>query len=134
MNYWCVKQEPESYSFDEFAKDKKTDWTGVRNYQARNSLRDMKKGDEVLYYHSGGGKAVVGFATVTKEAFRDPTADEDAWVAVELTAGKKFKKEVTLAEIKAEPKLKEILLVRNSRISVMSLTKAEFDQLVKMGK
>ena len=133
MNYWCVKQEPESYSFDEFAKDSKTDWTGVRNYQARNSLRDMKKGDEVLYYHSGGGKAVVGFATVTKAAFSDPTTDEDAWVAVELTAGKKFKKEVTLAEIKAEPKLKEILLVRNSRISVMPLTKAEFDQLVKMG-
>ncbi len=133
MNYWCVKQEPETYSFDDFAKDKKTDWTGVRNYMARNFLRDMKKDDEVLFYHSGGGKAVVGFATVSKEAFRDPTADEDAWVAVELKAGKKFKKEVTLAEIKAEPKLSQILLVRNSRISVMSLTKAEFDQLVKMG-
>ena len=133
MNYWCVKQEPESYSFDEFAKDKTTDWTGVRNYQARNSLLDMKKGDEVLYYHSGGGKSVVGFATVSKAAFPDPTADDETWVAVELKAGKKFKREVTLAEIKAEPKLKEILLVRNSRISVMSLTRAEYDQLVTMG-
>ena len=133
MNYWCVKQEPETYSFDDFAKDKKTDWTGVRNYQARNFLRDMKKGDEVLFYHSGGEKAVVGSATVTKEAFRDPTADDDAWVAVELTAGKKLKNSVTLAEVKAEPKLANILLVRNARISVMSLQKAEFDQIVKMG-
>ncbi len=133
MNYWMVKQEPESYSFDAFAKDKKTDWTGVRNYQARNFLRDMKKGDEVLYYHSGGEKAVVGFATVTKEAFRDPTADDDAWVAVELKAGKKLKNPVTLAQVKAEPKLADILLVRNGRISVMSLKKAEFDRIVKMG-
>ena len=133
MNYWCVKQEPETYSFDDFIKDKKTEWTGVRNYQARNFLRDMKKGDSVLFYHSGGEKAVVGFATVSKEAFRDPTADEDAWVAVELKAGKKLKNSVTLAQVKAEPKLANILLVRNARISVMSLNKAEFDQIVKMG-
>ena len=133
MNYWCVKQEPESYSFDEFVRDKKTDWTGVRNYQARNFLRDMKKGDEVLYYHSGGEKQVVGFATVSKEAFRDPTADDDAWVAVELAAGKKLKNPVTLAQLRAEPKLANILLVRNARISVMSLKKEEFDQIVKMG-
>lgn len=133
MNYWCVKQEPETYSFDDFVKDKKTDWTGVRNYQARNFLRDMKKGDSVLFYHSGGEKAVVGFATVSKETFRDPTADEDAWVAVELKAGKKLKNSVTLAQVKAEPKLANILLVRNARISVMSLNKAEFDQIVKMG-
>ena len=133
MNYWCVKQEPETYSFDDFVKDKKTEWTGVRNYQARNFLRDMKKGDSVLFYHSGGEKAVVGFATVSKEAFRDPTADEDAWVAVELKAGKKLKNSVTLAQVKAEPKLANILLVRNARISVMSLNKAEFDQIVKMG-
>ncbi len=133
MNYWLVKQEPESYSFDDFQKDKKTDWTGVRNYQARNFLRDMKKGDDVLFYHSGGEKAVVGFATVSKEAFQDPTTDEEAWIAVELKAGKKFKNAVPLASIKAEAKLSEILLVRNGRISVMSLTKAEFDQIVKMG-
>ena len=133
MNYWLVKQEPSTYSFDDFRKDKKTDWTGVRNYQARNFLRDMKKGDEVLFYHSGDEKAVVGFATVSKPAFPDPTADDDAWIAVELKAGKKIKNPVSLAAVKAEPKLSEILLVRNGRISVMSVTKAEFDQIVKMG-
>jgi len=133
MNYWMVKQEPGSYSFDDFVKDKKTDWTGVRNYQARNFLRDMKKGDEVLFYHSGDEKAVVGFATVSKSAFPDPTADDDAWIAVELKAGKRLKNSVTLAQVKAEPKLADILLVRNGRISVMSLAKDEYDQIVRMG-
>jgi len=133
MNYWMVKQEPGSYSFDDFVKDKKTDWTGVRNYQARNFLRDMKKGDEVLFYHSGDEKAVVGFATVSRAAFPDPTADEDAWIAVELKAGKRLKNSVTLAQVKAEPKLADILLVRNGRISVMSLAKDEYDQIVRMG-
>jgi predicted RNA-binding protein with PUA-like domain len=133
MNYWMVKQEPGSYSFDDFVKDKKTDWTGVRNYQARNFLRDMKKGDEVLFYHSGDEKAVVGFATVSKPAFPDPTADDDAWVAVELKAGKKLKKPVTLAQVKAEPKLANILLVKNGRISVMSLSEDEYDQILLMG-
>ena len=133
MNYWLVKQDPANYPFEQFQKEKKTDWTGVRNYQARNFLRDMKKGEEVLFYHSGDEKAVVGFATVSKPAFPDPTADDDAWIAVELKAGKTFAKPVPLAEIKAEPKLKDILLVRNGRISVMSLSKAEYDQIVKMG-
>jgi len=133
MNYWMVKQEPGSYSFDDFVKDKKTDWTGVRNYQARNFLRDMKKGDEVLFYHSGDERAVVGFATVSKPAFPDPTADDDAWVAVELKAGKKLKKPVTLVQVKAEPKLANILLVKNGRISVMSLSEDEYDQIVLMG-
>ena len=133
MNYWMVKQEPGSYSFDDFVKDKKTDWTGVRNYQARNFLRDMKKGDEVLFYHSGDERAVVGFATVSKPAFPDPTADDAAWVAVELKAGKKLKKPVTLVQVKAEPKLANILLVKNGRISVMSLSEDEYDQIVLMG-
>jgi len=133
MNYWMVKQEPGSYSFDDFVKDKKTDWTGVRNYQARNFLRDMKKGDEVLFYHSGDERAVVGFATVSKPAFPDPTAEDDAWVAVELKAGKKLKKPVTLVQVKAEPKLANILLVKNGRISVMSLSEDEYDQIVLMG-
>ena len=133
MNYWMVKQEPGSYSFDDFVKDKKTDWTGVRNYQARNFLRDMKKGDEVLFYHSGDERAVVGFATVSKPAFPDPTADDDAWIAVELKAGKKLKKPVTLVQVKAEPKLANILLVKNGRISVMSLSEDEYDQIVLMG-
>ena len=133
MNYWLVKQEPSTYSFDDFQKEKKTDWTGVRNYMARNFLRDMKKGDNVLFYHSGDEKAIVGFATVSKAAFLDPTADDDAWVAVELKAGKKFKRPVSLGEIKAEPKLANMLLVKNSRISVMSVTEDEYDQVVAMG-
>jgi predicted RNA-binding protein with PUA-like domain len=134
MNYFLVKQDPANYSFDDFQKEKKTDWTGVRNYQARNFLRDMKKGDEVLFYHSGDEKAVVGIATVSKTAFPDPTADDDAWIAVELQAGKKLKKPVTLADIKADPKLSEILLVRNGRISVMSLKPAEYDRIMKMAE
>ena len=133
MNYWLVKQDPANYPFEQFQKEKKTDWTGVRNYQARNFLRDMKKGDEVLFYHSGEEKAVVGFASVSKPAFPDPTADEDAWIAVELKAGKRFKTPVTLSQIKAEPKLSNILLVRNGRISVSPLTKPEYDLIVKMG-
>lgn len=133
MNYWLVKQDPANYSFEQFQKEKKTDWTGVRNYQARNFLRDMKKGDEVLFYHSGDEKAVVGFASVSKPAFPDPTADEDGWIAVELKAGKKLTKPVSLAQVKADPKLANILLVRNGRISVMSLTKAEYDQIVRLG-
>jgi predicted RNA-binding protein with PUA-like domain len=133
MNYWLVKQDPTNYSFDDFVKEKTTAWTGVRNYQARNFLRDMKKGDDVLFYHSGDEKAVVGFASVSKQAFRDPTADDDAWIAVELKAGKKLKTPVTLAQVKADPKLANILLVKNGRISVMSLTKSEFDRIVKLG-
>jgi predicted RNA-binding protein with PUA-like domain len=133
MNYWLVKQDPANYPFAQFQKEKKTDWTGVRNYQARNFLRDMKKGDEVLFYHSGDEKAVVGFAAVSKPAFKDPTADEDAWIAVELKAGKNLKNPVTLQQIKAEPELNDILLVRNGRISVMLLTKSEFEKIVKMG-
>jgi predicted RNA-binding protein with PUA-like domain len=133
MNFWLVKQDPANYPFEQFQKEKKTDWTGVRNYQARNFLRDMKKGDEVLFYHSGDEKAVVGFASVSKPAFPDPTADEEAWIAVELKAGKKLAKAVSLAQIKADPKLGNILLVKNGRISVMSLTKTEFDEIVEMG-
>jgi predicted RNA-binding protein with PUA-like domain len=133
MNYWLVKQDPANYPFEQFQKEKKTDWTGVRNYQARNFLRDMKKGDEVLFYHSGDEKAVVGFASISKTAFPDPTADNDGWIAVELKAGKNLPNPVSLAQIKAEPKLKEILLVRNGRISVLPLSKIEFNQIVKMG-
>jgi predicted RNA-binding protein with PUA-like domain len=131
MNYWLVKQEPGTYSFDDFVKEKKTDWTGVRNYQARNFLRDMKKGDAVLFYHSGDEKAVVGHATVSKSAFPDPT--DEAWIAVELKAGKKLHKPVPLSDVKADKRLANILLVKNGRISVMPLTEIEYDQIVKMG-
>ena len=134
MNYWLVKQEPESYSFEMFQKEGKTDWTGVRNYTARNNLKAMKIGDKVFYYHSGGEKAVVGLARVTKTFFPDPTADEDGWVAVELEAGKAVKNPVTLAAIKANPKLADMALVKLSRLSVSPVTKEEFDEISNMAK
>lgn len=134
MAYFLVKQDPANYPFEQFQKEKKTDWTGVRNYQARNFLRDMKKGDQVLFYHSGDEKAVVGLAEVSKAAFPDPTADDDAWIAVELNAGKTLANPVPLGLIKSDPKLSEILLVRNGRISVMSLSKAQFDRILKLSE
>lgn len=132
MNYWLVKQEPTAYSWDDFVRDGKTDWTGVRNFQARNNLKAMKKGDKVLFYHSVTGKEVVGIATVSKTEFADPT--DKRWVAVELKAGKKLKKSVTLAQIKANLALAKIGLVRQSRLSVISLTKDEFEEIVSMSK
>lgn len=134
MKYWLVKQEPESYSFEMFQKEKKTDWTGVRNFTARNNLKEMKVGDKVFYYHSGDERAVVGLAKVTKAAFPDPTADEGSWVAVELEAGKAVKKPVTLADIKANKKLAEMKLVKLSRLSVSPVTKDEWDEIMEMSK
>ena len=134
MNYWLVKQEPESYSFETFQKEKKTDWTGVRNFTARNNLKEMKVGDKVFYYHSGEERAVVGLAKVSKAAFPDPTADEGSWVAVELEAGKAVKNPVTLAAIKANKKLAEMKLVKLSRLSVSPVTKAEWDEIMDMAK
>lgn len=134
MNYWLVKQEPESYSFATFQKEGKTDWTGVRNFTARNNLKEMKAGDKVFYYHSGDERAVVGLAKVSKTAFPDPTADEGSWVAVELEAGKTLKKSVSLAEIKANKKLSEMKLVKLSRLSVSPVTKAEWDEIMEMAK
>jgi predicted RNA-binding protein with PUA-like domain len=124
MNYWLVKQEPDSYSFDDFVADKRAAWTGVRNYQARNNLRAMKKGDTALYYHSNIGKAVVGIAKVAKEAYPDPTAKEGDWVAVDLVPEKALKRPVTLDEIKTHKTLSEMVLVKNSRLSVQPVTKA----------
>jgi len=134
MNHWLVKQEPNSYSFDDFRKEGKTDWTGVRNYTARNNLKAMKSGDKVFYYHSGDEKSVVGFAKVTKTYFPDPTATDGDWVAVELEAGKPVNKRVTLAAIKANPRLKDIALIKLSRLSVVPLTKDEFDEITAMSK
>lgn len=134
MNYWMVKQEPDSYSYDDFVNDGKTDWTGVRNYQARNNLNLMKKGDKVLFYHSNIGKEVVGTAKVTKPAFPDPTADDPKWVAVELSPDKKFKNTVTLAQIKANLALANIGLLRQSQLSVIALSKDEFDEIISMSK
>jgi len=134
MNYWLVKQEPDSYSFDDFVADKRAAWTGVRNYQARNNLRAMKKGDTALYYHSNIGKAVVGIAKVAKEAYPDPTAKEGDWVAVDLVPEKALKRPVTLDEIKTHKTLSEMVLVKNSRLSVQPVTKAEFDQIIALAK
>jgi predicted RNA-binding protein with PUA-like domain len=132
MDHWLVKQEPEAYSFDDFLKDRKTDWTGVRNFQARNNLKAMKKGDHVLFYHSVSDKMVVGVAVVSKEAFPDPT-DTD-WVAVELKPVEKFARPVPLSEIKDDEILKETPLIKQSRLSVMSLTKKEYDKFIKLSK
>jgi predicted RNA-binding protein with PUA-like domain len=130
--YWLVKQEPTAYSWSQFVADGKTDWTGVRNFQARNNLRNMKIGDEVLFYHSVNGKAVVGIARVTKEAFPDPTAADGDWSAVELKPERAVTPPVTLDQIKAEPKLQDVLLLRQSRLSVMSLSKEQFQDILHL--
>jgi predicted RNA-binding protein with PUA-like domain len=132
--YWMVKQEPTAYSWDQFAADGKTDWTGVRNFQARNNLRSMELGDQVFYYHSVNGKAVVGLAKVTKEAFRDPTAAEGDWSAVELTAVKAIDPPVKVEQIKQDARLADMPLLRNSRLSVMKLTKEQFDTILELAK
>jgi predicted RNA-binding protein with PUA-like domain len=131
--HWLVKQEPESYSWESFVKDGRTAWEGVRNYQARNNLRQMTAGDPVLFYASGAPKSVLGVAEVTRPAFPDPTADEPGWVAVELRAVRALAGPVTLARIKADPGLGGIMLLRNSRLSVMPLTGAEFGRIVELG-
>ena len=136
MNHWLVKQEPEDYSFAQFAKDKHTDWTGVRNYQARNNLRAMQEGDAVLYYHSGEERAVVGTATVSRPAFPDPTmvADEEKgqWVAVELQAGYPLEIPLPLAAVKTDPALKNMILAKNSRLSVMPVSRGEYEHILRL--
>jgi predicted RNA-binding protein with PUA-like domain len=132
MKYWLVKQEPEKYSFADLVKDKKTIWDGVRNYQARNNLREMKKGDAVLFYHSVSEKSVVGIAEVSKENFPDP--NDEKWSVVELKAVEKLKNPVTLEQIKDKKSLQEIALIKQSRLSVMPLKKTEFDAILKMSK
>lgn len=132
MNYWMVKQEPDSYSWDDFLKDGVTDWTGVRNFQARNNLNAMKKGDKVFFYHSNIGKEVVGIAEVSKEAFPDPT--DEKWVATELKAVKPLKKPVTLAQMKANLALADLKLIRQSQLSVSPVTKDEYEEILSMSK
>lgn len=131
--YWLVKSEPESYSWDDLVRDGHTAWTGVRNYAARLHLKAMRAGDEVFFYHSVESKSVVGVARVSKTAFPDTTADEEGWVAVELVPVKPLAKPVTLAQIKAETSLQEIGLVRQGRLSVMPLKAAEFARILKLG-
>lgn len=131
--HWLVKQEPEDYSWEDFVRDGGTAWTGVRNFQARINLRGMRKGDSVLFYHSGKEKAVVGVAKVSREAYPDPTATEGEWVCVDLAPVEAFRTRVPLSAIKAEKALADIALVRQSRLSVMPLDVAAFDRLRKMG-
>jgi len=132
-HYWLVKQEPTKYPFAQLVKDEKTYWDGVRNYQARNFLKAMKKGNLVLYYHSVVGTEVVGTCEVVREAYPDPTTDDERWVVVDLAARTALARPVPLAEIKADPALADMALLRQSRLSVMPVTRAQFDRIVKLG-
>ncbi|GAA4340973.1 EVE domain-containing protein [Mucilaginibacter gynuensis] len=133
MNHWLVKSEPFKYSWDKFNEDGRTFWDGVRNYQARNNLREMKEGDLVLFYHSNEGKAVVGIAKVVREAYQDPTTDDTNWVVVDLSPVESLKNPVTLEQIKADEQLKDVGLVRQGRLSVMALKREEFDRILELG-
>jgi len=132
MNYWLVKQEPEAYSWEAFVKDGKTAWTGVRNFAARLNLRAMKKGDLVFYYHSNTGKEIVGIARVEKEAYPDPTATEGDWSSVDLAAVKPLKKPINLDVLKADKVLKDMKLVKISRLSVSPVTKEEYNRILEL--
>ncbi len=134
MNYWLVKTEPDVYSWDMFVADRTTHWDGVRNYAARNHMQAMKKGDVVVFYHTGDERQAVGLATVVKEAYQDPTTDEQAWVCVDLKAGKKLKQPITLAQIKADPILRNTALVRIGRLSVLPLTEQEYLQFISLSR
>jgi predicted RNA-binding protein with PUA-like domain len=132
MNYWLLKTEPETYSWDDLAKDKKTTWDGVRNFQARNHIKAMKKGDIAFFYHTGDEKAVVGVATITKEHVPDPK--DTAWAAVEVSAKEKLKNPVSLAQIKADKRLANMVLVRVARLSIQPVTKTEFEMVMKLSE
>jgi predicted RNA-binding protein with PUA-like domain len=134
MNYWLVKSEPETYSWSDLLRDKKTHWDGVRNFAARNNLKAMKKGDWVFFYHSGDDKCVMGIAEVAKEHYQDPTTDDANWVAVDLKPVKPLKQPVTLAQVKADKRLSQIYLVRQGRLSVMPLKKEEFDVILSLAE
>lgn len=134
MKYWLIKSEPEKYSWAQFNKDKKTFWDGVRNYAARNFMQQMEVGDLAFYYHSNEGKEIVGIAEVVKTAYQDPTTELPAWVVVDFKPKISFKSPVTLEQIKAEKKLEEMILVKNSRLSVQPVTKKEWDIILKMSE
>ena len=133
-SFWIIKQEPSQYNWKQFEKDRETYWDGVRNYQARNNLKNMKKGDTLLFYHSVVGKEIVGIAEVTRESYPDPTTDDERWVVVDLKPIKPFKVPVTLEQIKAHKELSEIALIKQTRLSVIPITKKEFQILLKLGK
>jgi len=132
MNYWLMKSEPSTYSWDDLVKDKKTTWDGVRNFQARNNLKAMKKGDLAFIYHSMDDKAVIGIAKITKENLPDPK--DENWVAVEIAPQKKLKNPVTLAQIKADKRFANMTLVKSSRLSVQPVKKEEFDFILSLSE
>lgn len=134
MQYWLVKSEPFKYSWEQLLQDKRTFWDGVRNYQARNNLQAMKKGDQVFFYHSNEGKEIVGIAKVVKEYYQDPTTDDTRWVVVDIAPVKTLKKPVSLARIKADEQLQDIALVRQGRLSVMPVKKEEFDRILLLSQ
>ncbi|MBK7668592.1 MAG: EVE domain-containing protein [Sphingobacteriaceae bacterium] len=134
MNYWLIKSEPDAYSWEQFKKDKKTSWTGVRNYAARNNLKAMKKGDLCFFYHSNEGKHIVGIAKVVKEFYQDPTTTEEAWVCVDVAPEKELKKPVELAELKKDKLLKDMQFVKIGRLSVSVVKKEEFDKVCLLGE
>jgi len=132
MSYWLVKSEPSVYGWEQFVKDKQTFWSGVRNYAARIHLKSMKKGDEVLFYHSNEGMEIVGIAKITKEFYQDPTTEDTNWVAVDLKPVKKLKNPVTLSQIKADKRLQEMALVRLGRLSVQPVTEKEWKIIMEL--
>lgn len=132
MDYWLVKSEPIKYSWEKFEKEGRTFWDGVRNFQARNYLKLMQPDDLVLFYHSNDGREVVGIAKVVTAAYQDPTTEDTAWVAVDLSPVQKFVKNVSLAQIKADERLQQIALLRQSRLSVMPLKREEFDVILEL--
>lgn len=132
MAYWLIKSEPFKYSWDQFVKDKQTFWDGVRNYAARNNLRDMKKGDEVFFYHSNEGLEIVGIAKVARESYPDPKTEEDAWVVVDFKPVRKLKKPVTLAQMKSDERLANMDLLRLGRLSVGKVTDAEWKVVLEL--
>lgn len=134
MNYWLVKSEPTTYSWEKLLKDGKTVWDGVRNFAARNHMRAMKKGDHVFFYHSNEGKEIVGLAKVVKEFYPDPTAKEGDWSVVEIAPVKTLKKPVTLAQVKTEKRLKNMWLVKQGRLSVMPVTTDEYECILELSK
>ena len=134
MNYWLVKSEPETYSWARFAREGRTAWTGVRNFAARNHLRAMAAGDRVLFYHSGEARAVVGLARVAQAAYPDPTAEEGDWSAVDLAPVKALAQPVALAVIKGDQELREMMLVKLSRLSVMPVTSGQFARMLELAE
>jgi predicted RNA-binding protein with PUA-like domain len=134
MNFWILKSEPDVYSFDDLVKQGVGTWDGVRNYQARNNLQAMRKGDLAFFYHSNIGKEIVGIARIEQEAFPDPTVDDARWVAVSVVAEKKLANPVSLMQLKSDPSINHIALVKHSRLSVIPIDKQDFDYIIRLSE